>query len=181
LTTPWGELVQTGTVVPHPLLDAQGDDYRQQQEVLVSIEQAIRDIHLSVRQMREVRQQVARLTALLARLECTAELLQAGGALTEAIADWEAYLVQPRQETFQDVINFPNRLSAELLFLKEQVDGYDPRVSAGAQSRLQELLGQWARHKAQMQHLAGPQLALFNQMYREQQLPVVIVPPKEEE
>jgi photosystem II stability/assembly factor-like uncharacterized protein len=180
LTTPSGVLVQTGTVLPHPLLDTQPDDYQQQQEVLVSIEQAVRDIHLSVQQMREVRQQIERLTVMLARLDCTAELLQAGSALLEAIADWEAYLVQPRQETFQDVINFPNRLSAELLFLKEQVDGYDPRVSASAQSRLEELLGQWARHKAQMQHIAGPQLALFNQIYREQQLPVVLIPPRDE-
>ncbi len=171
-----GELVQTCTVLPHPALDARPEDYRHQQELLASIEQGVRDIHWSVQQMREVRLQLEQLCASLKKIECTAGLLDAGADIITQITRWEENLVQPRQETHQDVINFPNRLSAELLFLKEQVDGHEPRVTAGAKERLDHLLSQWASHKAQMRKILEQQLAPFNQLHREQQIPVVIVP-----
>jgi photosystem II stability/assembly factor-like uncharacterized protein len=169
-------LEQTCTVLPHPAIDACSEDYRHQQELLASIEQSVRDIHRAVQQMREVRMQVEQLRAALIKIECTTELLDAGAAIILQINRWEESLVQPRQESHQDVINFPSRLSAELLFLKEQVDGHDPRVTAGAKERLDHLLSQWASHKAQMRKIVEQQVAQFNRLYREQQIPVVIVP-----
>lgn len=164
------------SLLPDPRLGATPADYLSQQEILLSVEQAVRDIHRSVEQMQEVKQQVEHLQASLKKIECTQELLDASQALVENIRHWEEKLVQPKHETYQDVINFPNRLSAELLDLKQRADSHDPIVTDGARLRLQELLGAWSQFKNQMWKIINEDIASFNRLYREYQVPAVILP-----
>ncbi len=39
----------------------------------------------------------------------------------KSIVDWENNLIQPKQKTFQDVINFENKLNAEFNMLRSKV------------------------------------------------------------
>ena len=165
------------TVVPDPRLDAGPEDYFEQQELLAAIEQAVRDIHRSVRQMQEVKEQVENLHATLEKIDCTQELLDASRNIVNNIKGWEEKLVQARQQTYQDVINFPHRLSAELLHLKQKVDAHNPAVTDGARRRLEELLSEWSSFRSQMRRIINEDIASFNQLYREYQVPAVILPP----
>ncbi|MCO6491653.1 MAG: glycosyl hydrolase [Phaeodactylibacter sp.] len=164
-------------VVPDPRLDAGPEDYFEQQELLAAIEQTVRDIHRSVRQMQEVKEQVESLHAILERIDCTQELLDASRNIVNNIKGWEEKLVQARQQTYQDVINFPHRLSAELLHLKQKVDAHNPAVTDGARRRLEELLSEWSSFRSQMRRIINEDIASFNQLYREYQVPAVILPP----
>ena len=176
LQMPGQVLEQNFSILPDPRLDACRLDYLGQQEVLVAIEQAVRDIHRSVRQMQEVKNQVENLHSSLKKIECTQELLDASQNIVNNIKDWEEKLVQPKQQTYQDVINFPNRLSAELLNLKQRVDAHDPVVTSGARRRLEELLGEWSQFRNQMRKIINEDIASFNRLYREYQVPAVILP-----
>lgn len=169
-------LEQPLTVLPDPRVKACPKDYLEQQEVLLSIEQAVRDIHQSVEQMQEVKKQVENLHANLKKTECTQELLDASQNIVKTIKDWEEQLVQPKHQTHQDVINFPNRLSAELLNLKQKVDAADPKVTDGARLRLEGLLGEWAKFRSQMRRIIREDIVSFNRLYREYQMPAVILP-----
>ena len=179
LKLPEAVLTQACVILPDPRLEAGPEDYRAQQEVLTSIETAIRDIHQTAWQMRDVRQQVQNLFAILKKIECTQELLRAGESIVGRIDRWEEKLIQPRLETGQDVINFPNQLYAEFLDLKQRVDSQDPRVTAGARQRLENLLSQWSLFKTQMRRIVDEDIASFNRLYREQQVPAIILPAGE--
>jgi len=176
LKTAGGVWEQPLTVLPDPRLEAGPEDYLAQQEVLVSIEQAVREIHRNVEQMQEVKQQLENLHASLKKIDCTRELLDASQAIVENIRHWEEKLVQHKQETYQDVINFPNRLSAELLNLKQRVDSHDPILTEGTRQRLQALLGEWSQFRSQMRKIINEDIASFNRLYREYQMPAVILP-----
>jgi hypothetical protein len=56
-------------------------------------------------------------------------------ALTERINSWEENIIQAKQKTFQDVINFKNKLNAQLIQLKSYLDQADPKVTNGATER----------------------------------------------
>lgn len=163
-------------ILPDPRIKACPNDYLDQQEVLLSIEDAVRDIHRSVQQMQEVRQQVESLHSSLKKIECTQELLDAGQNIVDNIRDWEEKLVQPKLQTYQDVINFPNRLSAELLHLKQKVDTHNPLVTEGARIRLADLRAQWSQFRNQMRRIISEDISSFNRLYREYQVPAVILP-----
>ena len=176
LKTPEQVLEQNFTILPDPRINACSQDYLEQQEVLVAIEQTVRDIHQKVRQMKEVKQQVENLNSSLKKIDCTKELLDAGQAIINNISKWEEKLIQARQQTSQDVINFPNQLSAELLNLKQRVDSCNPVVTEGARQKLEELLGDWSGFKSQMQKIIDEDIGSFNRLYQEFQLPAVLVP-----
>ena len=50
------------------------------------------------------------------------DLLDKGKELIKRITTWEENLIQPKQKTFQDVINFNNKLNSQLMHLKGFID-----------------------------------------------------------
>jgi photosystem II stability/assembly factor-like uncharacterized protein len=167
---------QSLEVVPDPRYTAPAAEYAEQERMLASVADAVRDIHEAVIRMRAVRDQVDALVALAANQPGAEPVRTAGAAYAARITDWEEAVVQTRQQTFQDVINYQNRLNAEFLFLKEAVDGAEPMVTEGMRSRLQDLLAQWREQRAVMERLVQTELAAFNALYREHGVPAVVVP-----
>jgi len=159
-----------------PRLEASPEDFLLQSEMLINIETAIRDIHQSVTRMRTVKAQVSSKMELLSDHEGAEALIESGDTVLKAIETWENKLIQPRQLTFQDVINFENRLNAELNMLRSRIDSYDPRLTDGARKRSDELLGEWDTLKIEMKEVVEEEIAIFNARYRDLELPALILP-----
>ncbi|MEO0732292.1 MAG: glycosyl hydrolase [Bacteroidota bacterium] len=167
-------------LLPDPNLDAAPAAYMAQQDITRAVEGAVRDIHQSVNRMRKVRKQVQQINGLLKDQPATEELRKTGETIIEKITEWEEELIQPQQETFQDVINFPNQLNTELLNLKSRVDGAVPGATAGARQRLQDLEAEWAGHRRALDRIIEEKVGDYNRRYRELALPALIVPSGKE-
>jgi hypothetical protein len=102
-------------------------------------------------------------------------LLVKGDALIKRITQWEENLIQPKQKTFQDVINFNNRLNADLMHLKGFVDVAEPKVTQGAKERLQDLLADWKVYENEKNSIVGNEMAVYNDMYAKLNLPAIII------
>ncbi len=166
---------QSFNVMPHPKIQADAAAYAEQQEALDKIESAIRDIHEGVNQLRSVKTQLKAYASLLESNEDAAELLEMGKDLLERIDEWEQKLIQPKQKTFQDVINYHNRLNAELMNLKSYVDAADPVLTQGAKERMQDLLGEWNGLAMEKNGIVNEGMAAYNAKYRELGLPALIM------
>ena len=93
----------------------------------------------------------------------------------EKIDEWEGVITQTRQETFQDVVNFPNKFNAQIIALLQSVDGTEPPVTAGARTRLVDLQVQWEQHRGSLETLMGEDLEAFNEAVRAAGVPAVII------
>ncbi len=162
-------------VLARPGLQATPAQFAEQQQALAQIEGAIRDMHEAVNQMRSVRDQLKGYKGLLAEQEKAKPLLEKGDALLERIKAWEERLIQPDQKTFQDVINFNNRLNAELMYLKSYVDAPLPELTQGARERLGDLMGEWASLARERDAIVNGEMQGYNQLYRELDLPALIM------
>ena len=60
-------------------------------------------------------------------------------AIVKDITAFEDELVQPKQKTFQDVINFENKLEVQLLHIYGTIDGVEPPVTDGQKQRVRDL------------------------------------------
>ncbi|MCH2084036.1 MAG: glycosyl hydrolase [Saprospiraceae bacterium] len=174
------ELKQKAILLPDPRLNVDQNEYLSQQQVLVQIENTVKDIHQSVNQMREIKDQVEFLNSVLAKMENEKPLIDTGRIVIQKIKDWEKNLIQPQQKTFQDVINFPNQLNAELLNLKLRVDTHNPTVTLGAKERLQHLVKEWSLHKQSMQDILVKDVENYNNLYKERDIPALFVPASAE-
>ena len=177
LSTPTDTQRVSAELLADPNLAATPAAYAAQQEVLTEIEATVADIHASVNRMREVRRQVQALQASLEHVDGADQLTQRGKDILDRITEWEENLIQPRTKTFQDVINYPNRLNAELMNLKSRVDGPVPVVTAGARDRLRELTQDWRRYRQLLDRIIAEDITAYNALYRELELPALIVPP----
>lgn len=176
LTVGKKQFEERAQLLPDPRLETSLDAYAAQHELLTSIEQTVADIHGSVEMMQDLRAQMQVLADRLAKLEDQPELVDKARDISAQIDSWEKQLIQPDQETFQDVINFPNRLNAELLNLHSRCDGADPRVTAGAQQRLNDLRLAWQSLAEERDLIIYNEMADFNKLYSEQQLPALFLP-----
>lgn len=163
-------------VVMDPRVQVRAEDFREQDAMLAEISTMVDELHRSVTRFELVREQV---DALVERMEGEANgaapVREAARSLGQELAAWEEKVVQREQKTFQDVINFPNQLNAQLLYLKDIIDGSVPPVTAGARQRLQDLRTEFASRRAERDALLQRVEAL-NAEIRQSGIPAVVVP-----
>ncbi|MDC6350964.1 glycosyl hydrolase [Zeaxanthinibacter sp. PT1] len=162
-------------VLPNPKIDASPEEYKEQQELLDRIAETIKEMHTAVNQMRSVKTQLQSYEKLLKDKEGADSLIAKGNELVERINTWEENLIQPKQKTFQDVINFNNRLNAEFMNLREYVDSAEPKVTAGAKERMQDLLAQWKVFYKEKEVIVNTEMAAYNALYNSLGLPAIIL------
>ncbi len=164
------------TILTNPKVETTLADFEEQQKVLDQIESTIKSIHESVNQMRSARLQLKGYAKLLKGREEVNELITKGDSLIGRIDTWEENLIQPKQKTFQDVINFNNKLSAQLMHLKNYVDTAEPRVTQGAQERLRDLMKEWRIFENERDAIVKDEMGDYNKTYIELGLPALILP-----
>lgn len=167
---------ETAEVLPDPRIKAGAEAYSEQAAFLTTLENTVSDIHTSVEMMTDLRNQMRVLIDRLNKRNDQPDLVKKATEIVEHIAAWEAQLVQPQQKTFQDVINFPNRLNAELLDLHNRCDGADPVITNGALLRSKDLLEAWQVLANQRDTIIYTEMDAFNKLYAEKQLPVLLLP-----
>ncbi|MFD2100530.1 VPS10 domain-containing protein [Flagellimonas iocasae] len=174
-----GESVETNAVIlPNPNIDATPADFAEQQSVLATIDETLKGMHKAVNQMRGAKTQLNQYEELLKDNEDASELLEKGKALLERITTWEENLIQPKQKTFQDVVNFKNQLNAQLMHLKGFVDVSDPKVTQGAKQLLSDLLAKWKTFEDEKNAIVGSEMEAYNQMFKSLEIPAIILTDK---
>jgi regulator of sigma D len=134
-------------------------------------------MHTDVNRMRAVKKQVDDLNALLKDRPESDTLIKTGKALANKIGSWEKQIITTQQETFQDVINYYNRLSAEMLDLRGRMENAQlPKVPDGHKKIYQQLMNEWQGYKTELEQIIKNDLPAFNKLYKEKQIPAVILP-----
>lgn len=163
------------TILKDPSVKATEADYNEQQAIMEQIEDAIRGIHESVNNMRSAKSQLEAYAKLLKENDSAKDLLDKGKSLIERIDTWERNLIQPDQKTFQDVINFNNKLSSQLMHLKGYIESADPKVTEGAKERLSDLMKDWNIYKNERNAIINNEMASYNMQFKELNLPAIII------
>lgn len=166
----------TVEILADPRIKATLADYNSQQMMMISIEQAIKEIHEAVNDMRSVKSQIEYYQSILQESTVAPEIIELGGDIIAQIEAWEGTLIQSDQKTFQDVINFHNQLNAQWMNLKDYVDSADPKLTAGAKERFNDLEGQWALFQQTKNQIIDEEMEQFNQLYKALDLPMIMIP-----
>jgi photosystem II stability/assembly factor-like uncharacterized protein len=174
------EVTRDLVVKEDPRIETDSAGYAEQLALLAALRAAIGDLSDSVLRVRTVREQVEAEVAHAEDLpdeDARKEIEKAGRDLAKALTDWEESVVQTKATNFQDIINYPNRINAQLGYLFGLVDEAGPPVTSGAKQRTAELAAQWQERKAELQRLLDEDVASFNALIAERGVPAVVVPP----
>lgn len=128
-------------VLADPRWEATTAQYAEQQRLLSSLRTQIDELQEMASDIRSVRSQVSDLKTRVDEDEY-AKVHELADALIAEIDGLEEKLIQPNQKTFQDVINFPNKVEAQLLHIYGTIDGIQPPVTNGQKKRAADVISE---------------------------------------
>ena len=160
-----------------PRLDLSGGDRTAQFDLMLKIRRSLQDSHQAVERLRAVRTQLKERAELGEQAGFGDDLPELADSASARLTRIEDRLVQTKNESGQDPLNFPPRLDNQLAYLYGYVGFSDGPPTAGAVARYADLLAELNTHFQDLEEaLAGP-VADFNETLRSRDVPAVVVPP----
>lgn len=152
----------TFTIEANPLYPTTAKDYADYDETMIEMEQTLSEMHRLTNRLHKKQTQIKKLLDSLPEKKSLADLKEDGKTLLEKLKSWDEEMVQRKSKAYDDVENFPNKFTAEYLFLINQTESDIPRVTQGSKDRRSELESQWADLKKQAKSL-NSEIKKFNQ------------------
>lgn len=164
------------TLLPDPRINATAADYAEQQQWMAKTENGIKEIHESVLRVRKIRRQVDEVVELVGSRAEMKDVADSGKNISGRLLKWEEELVQNKAQSNDDVINFINKISADYIFLKGEMDANIPQITNGEKQQYEKLDADWQGLKKEVNALLDKDVAGFNALCRQKNLEKVIVP-----
>jgi photosystem II stability/assembly factor-like uncharacterized protein len=161
---------KTFQVLSDPRIKATTADYEKQVNLLQNIAADVNDIHVSVVRMRNMKKQLAGIIDRIENKEAFKIIITLADSINDKIDEWEAKLIQTKSESNDDVINFVNKLTANYIFLRGELDTNTPHVTSGHVQRFKELNTEWLIYKAELNAILEKDIKNFNEKCKALQL-----------
>ncbi len=136
------EVVKELTVSPDPRWSATAMQYKEQQDQLELVREMIDGLQNKANDIRSIRSQIQDLKSRVSKDEFK-EVHKKADEIIELINESEDQMVQPNQKTFQDVINFENKLEVQLLHIYGTIDGIEPPITNGQKQRVRDMQAEY--------------------------------------
>jgi uncharacterized membrane protein YccC len=126
------------------------------------MEAELTTMHRLVNSLFEKQKQLESLLSSLPATEKYAAIKKDGEALLKKMKAWDEDMVQRKSKAYDDVENFPNKFTANYLFMINATESDIPRVNQPSLDRLRELNAQWATLKARADEINNRDIPAFN-------------------
>jgi len=143
-----GQTVSTeAEILANPLYPTDASTYMEYQQTMLGMETELTSMHRMVNSLYEKQKQLESLLTSIPAGDKYAAVKKEGDALLKKMKAWDEDMVQRKSKAYDDVENFPNKFTANYLFLINQTESEIPRVNQPSLDRLKELNAQWASLK----------------------------------
>jgi photosystem II stability/assembly factor-like uncharacterized protein len=163
---------QTFEVKKDPRLQTTPEDYARQLEVALQVHGKLSQSNEAVIQIRDVRKQLEEYSGRVT----DRKIVDAAKALAGKLTAVEEALYQTRNRANEDPLNFPIKLNNKLAALLGVVVSSDDAPTLQSTQVYEELASQVNVQLEALKKLVSADLAAFNKLVHEQNVPAVIVP-----
>ncbi|HEU4873958.1 MAG TPA: hypothetical protein VFT44_12740, partial [Pyrinomonadaceae bacterium] len=158
-----GQTVSTDAeILANPLYPTSAPVYTEYHQTMSSMENELSAMHRMVNSLYEKQKQLESLLGSLPAGIKFAAIKKDGDALLQKMKAWDEDMVQRKSKAYDDVENFPNKFTANYLFLINQTESDIPRVNQPSLDRMRELNAQWTTLKARGTELLDRDIPAFN-------------------
>ena len=163
LTLKAGEItVSTNAVIiENPNYEIKPGQYQEYDKMMTEMETNLTDMHDKVNMLYKAKSQLKDIVVSLKK-DGKTDSANEGQALIDKITKWDEDMIQRKSKAYDDVENFPNKFTAEYIFLINQTDSSIPRVNDQNRNRKNELDGQWNTLKSKANSLINTEIPNFN-------------------
>jgi photosystem II stability/assembly factor-like uncharacterized protein len=154
----------TATILPNPLYPVDAATYQQYHTAMSQMEAEVNTMHQMINKLYAQRQQVEAVVASLPAAEKYTAIKQAADSLVKKLKDWDEEMIQRKSKAYDDVENFPNKFSADYMFMMNQTESDIPTVNQPSMALQNEMNAQWALLKKRGDALLDTDIPAFNKL-----------------
>lgn len=137
------ELKTEFKILPNPLYEIKLETYNEHSAFMLSMEDALSNMHKKINTILKMREQIEGVLKEIGDKPNYAALKKEGTALADKMKAWDEDMVQRKSKAYDDVENFPNKFTANYIFVINETDSDIPRVNQPSRDRLAELTKEW--------------------------------------
>lgn len=156
---------RTGTaeaeVLANPLYTTDAATYAEYNAFMAGVEGELNGMHATVNKLTGIQELLATALQGLKELRFT-ELKKEGDSLVAKLKAWDADMVSRKTRAYDDTENFPQKFTANWLFMINATESDLPRVNQPSRDRLAELQKEWNVLKARSDALLNVEIPAFN-------------------
>jgi len=148
----------TGKIITIPIYETEESQYETYDAFMTEMEQKLGVMHKRVNSLYTAQQH---LKNVLEDVK-DATLESEGQQLLKEMDMWDKEMIQRKTQAYDDVENFPNKFTAEYLFLINATNSEIPRVNQSSRDRKAELDAQWKALEKEADDLMKIAIPEFN-------------------
>ncbi|GAB2618157.1 VPS10 domain-containing protein [Belliella aquatica] len=154
--------VTMAKILPSPLISITDSQWSEYDQLMETMEGELTEMHEMVNQLMGLQLKLQAFLTGISKDEKQKDLHQNGENLLQLMQTWDEDMVQRKSKAYDDVENFPNKFTANYLFLINQTESSIPKVNAGSKKRYAELHEQWLLLKARGEDILNKSIPEFN-------------------
>lgn len=131
-------------ILANPLYPISAADYQNYHKVMNEMETELSLMHAMINDMYGKREQLEQLLAKLPKEDKFKSISTEAKDLVQKMKTWDEDMVQRQSQAYDDVENFPNKFSANYIFLINQTESDIPMVNQPSLDLKRELDAQWS-------------------------------------
>jgi len=166
--------VQPLMVLSDPRIDTSQDEFEAQFEMAANIKSNLAEIYDTVREIRSIREQLKRISGNAEKAGISIGSEDLRREIQEQLTVIEEELIQTRNESGQDPLNFPPMLDNQFAYLYGYVAGGNDRPTEGAAVRFEDLRREWEAVAERYRRLVENQVKSYSKAIENSGLPRIV-------
>ncbi|RIW13760.1 glycosyl hydrolase [Algoriphagus lacus] len=150
-------------------------DYQAYHEWMSKLEAEVTTMHTMVNTAKAYQDQLGELMKKLEGKAEFAALKTEGEKLIKELKAWDEQMIQRKSTAYDDVENFPNKFTANFMFMMNHGESSIPKINEGTKARYAELLEQWKPLETEGKRLIESAVPTFNKLATEKGVGVLFV------
>ena len=157
-----GETLKTTCqILANPLYPTDKKTYAEYRDFMSMMETDLTEMHTLVNKINTAKEVME---DLLSKSKLTDnKIREEGKALIKKMVTWDELMVQRKLKAYDDVENFPNKFTADFLFLINQTESDIPRVNQPSRDLYNELNEKWNKLKKEGEEIIAKDIPALNQ------------------
>jgi photosystem II stability/assembly factor-like uncharacterized protein len=153
---------QSFDILQNPLYPTDMETYRIYSSLMTKLETNLTEMHNMVNDLNSKRLQLDQLLDKMPSEDKYKDVKTTGKSISDAMKIWDEDMVQRKSKAYDDVENFPNKFTANYLFLINHTESDLPRVNQSTLDRMKELDGEWKVLSSRGKSFLDSQLPDYN-------------------
>lgn len=150
-------------------------DYQAYHNWMSQLESEVTTMHTMVNTAKTYQDQLEELVKKLDDKAEYKDLKTAAETLIKEIKAWDEDMVQRKSTAYDDVENFPNKFTANFMFMMNHGESSIPKINEGTKARYSELLEKWKPLETEGKRLIESAVPAFNKLASEKGIGALFV------